>query len=44
MDRPPAMTLTEAAVARIKSLLDAADKPVIGIRVGVKAQGCSGMS
>ena len=44
MERPPAMTLTDAAVARIKALLDAADKPVIGIRVGVKAQGCSGMS
>ena len=44
MDRPPAMTLTDAAVERIKSLLAAADKPVVGLRVGVKAQGCSGMS
>ncbi len=44
MDRPPAMTLTEAAVERIKTLLSAADKPVVGLRVGVKAQGCSGMS
>ena len=46
MDRPPAMTLTDAAVARIKSLLDAADKPVIGIRVGVsvgiRVRSCSG--
>ena len=44
MDRPPAMTLTDAAVERIKTLLSAADKPVVGLRVGVKAQGCSGMS
>ncbi len=44
MERPQAMTLTDAAVARIKALLDAADKPVVGLRVGVKAQGCSGMS
>ena len=36
MERPPAMTLTDAAVERIKALLDAADKPVIGIRVGVR--------
>lgn len=44
MERPPAMKLTDAAVARIKVLLASVDKPVIGIRVGVKAQGCSGMS
>ena len=44
MDRPPAMTLTDAAVERIKTLLSAADKSVVGLRVGVKAQGCSGMS
>ncbi len=44
MERPQAMTLTDAAAARIKTLLDASDKPVVGLRVGVKAQGCSGMS
>ncbi len=44
MERPQAMTLTDAAVTRIKALLDASDKPVVGLRVGVKAQGCSGMS
>jgi iron-sulfur cluster assembly protein len=38
------MTLTDAAVERIKALLSAADKPVVGLRVGVKVQGCSGMS
>lgn len=44
MERPQAMTLTDAAAARIKALIDAADKPVVGLRVGVKMQGCSGMS
>ncbi len=44
MNRPQAMTLTDAAVERVKALLSKADKPVIGVRVGVKAQGCSGMS
>lgn len=44
MNRPQAMTLTDAAVARVKVLLSMADKPVVGLRVGVKAQGCSGMS
>ena len=38
------MTLTDAAADRAKLLIDRADKPIIGLRVGVKAQGCSGMS
>ena len=40
----PMMTLTEAAAERAKHLMANADKPIIGLRVGVKAQGCSGMS
>ena len=44
MNRPQAMTLTDAAADRVKALLAKADKPVVGLRVGVKAQGCSGMS
>lgn len=40
----PMMTLTDAAADRAKLLIDQADKPIIGLRVGVKAQGCSGMS
>ena len=32
------------AVARIRDLLAKATKPVLGVRVGVKATGCSGMS
>jgi iron-sulfur cluster assembly accessory protein len=40
----PMMTLTDAAAARAKFLIAQADKPILGLRVGVKAQGCSGMS
>ena len=40
----PMMTLTDAAADRAKLLIAQADKPIIGLRVGVKAQGCSGMS
>jgi len=38
------MTLTDAAADRVKHLMSQADKPIVGLRVGVKAQGCSGMS
>jgi iron-sulfur cluster assembly protein len=38
------MTLTDAAADRVKQLMAKATKPVAGLRVGVKAQGCSGMS
>jgi iron-sulfur cluster assembly protein len=38
------ITVTPAAVERIRELVAKATKPVIGIRVGVKSTGCSGMS
>jgi iron-sulfur cluster assembly protein len=38
------MTLTDAAAERVKQLMAKATKPIVGLRVGVKAQGCSGMS
>lgn len=38
------LTLTPAAVARIKTLMERAEKPVLGIRVGVTNKGCSGHS
>ncbi len=38
------ITLTDAAADRAKLLVAQANKPIIGLRVGVKAQGCSGMS
>ncbi len=41
--RPQVMRLTEAAAARIKDVMARADKPAVGIRVGVKNGGCAGM-
>ena len=42
--RPDVITMTAAAAARIRELMSNAAKPVLGVRVGVKATGCSGMS
>ena len=39
-----AMSLTDAAAVRIKEIVAAADKPIVGVRVGVKNGGCAGMS
>ncbi|MBF0335154.1 MAG: iron-sulfur cluster assembly accessory protein [Alphaproteobacteria bacterium] len=44
MQRTAPMTLTEAAAARVKALLDKRGKPSVGIRIGVRSKGCSGMS
>ena len=41
--RPQVMRLTEAAAERIKAVMAKADKPVAGLRVGVKNGGCAGM-
>ncbi len=41
--RPQVMRLTDAAAARIKDILSRADKPIAGVRVGVKNGGCAGM-
>ena len=38
------ITLTEAAAERVKTLIAKSDKPVLGLRVGVKTRGCSGLS
>ena len=42
--RPQAMRLTDAAAARIKDAIARAEKPIIGVRVGVKNGGCAGMT
>jgi iron-sulfur cluster assembly protein len=42
--RPQVMRLTEAAATRIKDILGKAEKPIAGVRVGVKNGGCAGMS
>ena len=38
------LTLTDAAVERVKTLLEGRGKPSAGIRIGVRARGCSGLS
>jgi iron-sulfur cluster assembly protein len=42
--RPQVMRLTDAAATRIKSILGKAERPIAGVRVGVKNGGCAGMS
>ncbi|MDQ2080761.1 iron-sulfur cluster assembly accessory protein [Xanthobacteraceae bacterium Astr-EGSB] len=42
--RPQVMRLTDAAASRIKAILSSSDKPIAGVRVGVKNAGCAGMS
>jgi len=42
--RPQVMRLTEAAAARIRDLMARAERPIAGLRVGVKNGGCAGMS
>jgi iron-sulfur cluster assembly protein len=38
------ITLTERAANRIKAIMAQAERPVAGLRVGVKNGGCAGMS
>lgn len=38
------MSLTDAAATRVRAAIAAADKPILGLRVGVKNGGCAGMS
>lgn len=38
------MSLTDAAVERISEIIAETDKPVMGVRVGVKNAGCAGMA
>ncbi len=41
--RPTVMTLTDAAVDRIKNLMARSEKDTGGLRIGVKNGGCAGM-
>ena len=43
MERPPVLTMTDAAVEQAKSLLARSDNDVLALRVGVKTGGCSGL-
>ncbi len=40
--RPKIVTLSDAAAARVREIMDKADKPYAGLRVGVKNGGCAG--
>jgi iron-sulfur cluster assembly protein len=42
--RPAVVTLTEAAAARVREIMERSDKPYAGLRVGVKNSGCAGQS
>jgi iron-sulfur cluster assembly protein len=42
--KPQVMRLTDAAAARIRDVIAKADRPIAGLRVGVKNGGCAGMS
>ncbi|MBB3929112.1 iron-sulfur cluster assembly protein [Kaistia hirudinis] len=37
------MSLTEAAAERIREIVEDSDRPVLGLRIGVKKGGCAGM-
>ncbi len=43
-ERPPMMAVTDAAAQQVRALLDGRGKPSLGIRIGVRTKGCSGMS
>jgi iron-sulfur cluster assembly protein len=37
------MTLSDAAAERVRTLMGRSDKPIAGLRIGVKNGGCAGM-
>ena len=39
----PVLKLTDAAAERVKALIAKSEEPVLGLRVGVKKGGCSGL-
>jgi iron-sulfur cluster assembly protein len=40
----PIMSLTDAAAERVREIMAGSDKPVTGVRVGIKNAGCAGQS
>src|SRR3954463_14038713 len=38
------LTLTDAAANRVHEIIAKAERPIVGVRVGVKNGGCAGMS
>ena len=43
MARPAVLSITESAAARVRQLCEKSDDPVLGLRVGVRKGGCSGL-
>ena len=41
--RPQIMRLTDAAADRVREIMAKSEKPVAGLRIGVKNGGCAGM-
>jgi len=41
---PQVMRLTDAAAVRVREILAKADRPVVGVRVGITKGGCAGMT
>jgi iron-sulfur cluster assembly protein len=44
LSRFKVMSLTDAAATRVKEIIANAERPIAGLRVGVKNGGCAGMS
>lgn len=44
IERPAPITVTDAATNRARQLIQQADRPVLGIRVGIETKGCSGFA
>jgi iron-sulfur cluster assembly protein len=38
------MSVTDAAAERVRSIVEASETPILGVRVGVRNGGCAGMS
>ncbi len=41
---PKAITLTDRAADRIRTLMSKTDQPILGLKIGVKTRGCSGLT
>ncbi|MGA0598285.1 HesB/IscA family protein [Enterovirga sp. CN4-39] len=44
LPRMKVITLTDAAASRVRDIMSRSEKPIAGLRVGVKNGGCAGMS
>jgi len=44
LERMDPIKVTKSAARRARELIDLADKPVLGIRIGIDSTGCSGFS